>query len=97
MQRLAALSAVIASALDEENYARAPISGLYEPRVEPGDRVAAGDVVGLVYRPEEPHRRPEVVHAQQGGVVCGVRPLAVTRQGDMLTVVGQEVSAESLR
>ncbi len=89
--------AVIASALSEACYARAPISGLYEPRVEPGDRVTAGDVVGLVYRPEEPHRRPEVVRAQQGGVVCGVRPLAVTRQGDMLTVVGEAVSSDSIR
>jgi predicted deacylase len=88
--------AVIASALEEHHYARAPISGMCEPCVEPGDRVAAGDVVARLYRPEEPHRRPEVIVAEVSGVVCGIRPLAVTRQGDVLTVIGEEVSAASL-
>ena len=88
--------AVLASALEEHHYARAPISGMCEPCVEPGDRVAAGDVVARLYRPEEPHRAPEAITAAVSGVVCGIRPLAVTRQGDVVTVIGEEVSAASL-
>jgi predicted deacylase len=37
-----------------------------------------------------------VIVAEVSGVVCGIRPLAVTRQGDVLTVIGEEVSAASL-
>lgn len=88
--------AVIASAIEEHHYARAPISGMVEPCVEPGDRVAAGDVVARLFRPEEPHRPPEPITAAVSGVVCGIRPLAVTRQGDVVTVIGEEVSAASL-
>ena len=53
-------------------------------------------MVARLYRPEEPHRRPELVTAAVDGVVCGIRPLAVTRQGDVVTVIGEEVSAASL-
>jgi predicted deacylase len=58
--------------------------------------VAAGDVVARLFRPEEPHRPPEPIVAAVSGVVCGIRPLAVTRQGDVVTVIGEEVSAASL-
>jgi predicted deacylase len=88
--------AVIASALEEENYVRAPISGIWEPTVEPGDRAQRGEIVGRLYRPEEPHRKAEAITSAVTGVVCGVRPLAVSRQGDCLVVVGQEVEASSL-
>ena len=69
---------------------------MVEPCVEPGDRVTAGDTVARLYRPEEPHRPPELITAAVSGVVCGIRPLAVTRQGDVVTVIGEEVSAASL-
>lgn len=88
--------AILASALEEHSYARAPISGLCEPVVEPGDRVRAGDRVARLYRPEEPHRAPEAILAGVGGVVCAVRPLAVTRQGDCVAVVGEEIAPGSL-
>ena len=75
---------------------RAPISGTCEPTVEPGDRVTVGDVVARLYRPEEPLRPAELLRAATTGVVCGIRPLAITRQGDVLTVIGREVSAAEL-
>ena len=88
--------AIIAAATEEDDFVRAPISGTCEPAVKPGDRVSAGDVVARLYRPEEPLRPAEVLRAARTGVVCGVRPLAITRQGDVLTVIGREVSAAEL-
>ncbi|MFO1539862.1 MAG: succinylglutamate desuccinylase/aspartoacylase family protein [Chloroflexota bacterium] len=88
--------AVIAAALEEDDYVRAPISGTIEPLVEPGDRIAAGALVARLYRPEEPHLPPMAIRAATSGVVCGVRPLAVTRQGDCIAVIGREVTADEL-
>ena len=71
------------------------LSGICEPTVEPGDRVRE-----VTSWPACTGRRsrtgPEPIASAVTGVVCGVRPLAVTRQGDCLVVIGQEVTAGSL-
>jgi predicted deacylase len=45
---------------------------------------------------ERPDREPTVVTAAMAGVVCSIRAIATTAQGDKLAVVGREVTAEDL-
>jgi predicted deacylase len=88
--------AVIVRATDEENYLLAPESGLWETLVEIGDRVEAGRLLGRIHFIERPDRKPEPVHAQNGGYVCSIRGIATTDQGDKVAVVGREIDVSEL-
>jgi N-alpha-acetyl-L-2,4-diaminobutyrate deacetylase len=86
----------ILRATDIEDYLLAPESGLFETLVELGDRVEAGQVVGRMHFLERPEREPEPIVAASSGVVCVVRAIATTEQGDNVVVIGHEVSREEL-
>ena len=87
---------VIARATDEECYAFAPESGLWETFVDVTERVDQGQPLGQLHFIERPDRAPTVVTAAMAGVVCSIRAIATTTQGDKLAVVGREVKAEDL-
>ena len=87
---------VIARATDEECYSFAPESGLYETFVDVTERVEKGQPLGQIHFVERPDRQPEVVHAKLSGVVCSIRAIATTTQGDKLAVIGREVQASDL-
>jgi predicted deacylase len=70
-------------------YALAPMSGLFEPTVEPGERVMAGQQLGRLHDHEHANRAPEPVAAGLAGVVAAVRNMPSTRQGDVVAVVGE--------
>ena len=55
-----------------------------------------GQIVGRIHFIERPERTPVDVAAQSGGIVCGVRAIASTRQGDCVAVVGQRCSRDEL-
>jgi N-alpha-acetyl-L-2,4-diaminobutyrate deacetylase len=86
----------IARAVEEECYSFAPESGLWETFVDVKDRVQTGDALGQLHFIERPDRQPEVVTVAMSGVVCSIRAIATTTQGDKLAVVGREVQAEDL-
>jgi len=88
-QSLGLPPAVIVRSTERHNYVFAPESGLCEPLVAPGDRVEAGQPVTRMHFLERPDRAPEVVRAEAGGIVCGVRAIAPARQGDCVAVTGQ--------
>jgi len=88
--------AVIIRATDEENYLLAPESGLWETVVEIGDRVEPGQLLGRIHFIERPERKPEQVHARNGGFVCSIRGIATTTQGDKIAVVGREIDVSEL-
>jgi N-alpha-acetyl-L-2,4-diaminobutyrate deacetylase len=88
--------AVIARATEDECYAFAPESGLFETFVDVMDRVAKGQPLGQIHFIERPDRAAEVVTASLDGIVCSVRAVATTDQGDKVAVVGREVSKEEL-
>lgn len=88
--------AVILDGRDPANYVFAPVSGIYETLVDPGDPVAAGDLVGRIYSLELPERDPVTVHAPLDGVTACVRSISMTEQGDNVVVFGQPISAAAV-
>jgi predicted deacylase len=81
--------AVILRALETDDYLLAPESGLFETLAELGQTVERGQLVGRVHFLERPDRIPVEVTAMTSGIVCAVRAIATTQQGDCLTVIGQ--------
>ena len=88
--------AVILDGRDPRNYVFAPESGLFEALVDPGEEVAAGQPVGRIHFIERPDRPPEVVEAELAGVVCGIRAISTTGQGDNVVVIGQPIDRAEL-
>lgn len=66
------------------HYVYAHEHGLFEPLVELGDRVAAGQPAARIHFPETPMREPEVVNFPGAGEVVCKRAPAKTRRGDCL-------------
>jgi predicted deacylase len=83
-------------ATELDNYLLAPESGLFETLVDLGQRVEAGETVGLIHFLERPDRPPEPVVARTGGIVCVVRAIATTAQGDNVVVVAREIDPTEL-
>jgi predicted deacylase len=83
-------------ATELDDYLLAPESGLWETLVELGDRVDTGQPVGRIHFLERPDRPPETILAANSGVVCVVRAIATTQQGDNVAVVAREVDRAAL-
>ena len=89
-------TAIILKALDLDDYLLAPESGLLEILVDVGEIVEAGQVVAQIHFLERPDRAPVRVAARTSGIVCTVRAIAPTQQGDCVVVIGQTCDRESL-
>jgi N2-acetyl-L-2,4-diaminobutanoate deacetylase len=87
---------VILRALEIDDYLLAPESGLFETLVALGDSVAAGQTVGRIHFLERPDRAPVDVAAKSSGVVCTIRAVAPSEQGDCVAVIGQACRKEDL-
>jgi len=83
-------------ATEPGNYLLAPESGLFETLVDLGQRVEAGQPVGRMHFLERPDREPETVLAGNDGIVCVVRAIATTTQGDNVVVIAREVDRKEL-
>jgi predicted deacylase len=88
--------ATILRATEPEDYVLAPESGLWETFVDLGRRVEAGEALGRIWFLERPEREPAVVEAATSGIVCIVRAIATTEQGDNVAVVARETTREEL-
>lgn len=88
--------ATILEALQQDDYLLAPESGLLETIVDPGERVDRGQIVARIHFVERPERAAVEVVANGPGIVCEMRAIAVTQQGDCIGVVGRECQPESL-
>src|SRR5215218_9480982 len=77
----------IVMATEVDGYVLAPESGLFETLVDLGDEVEAGQVVGRMHFIERPDRPPLDVLAVTSGVVCVIRAIATTQQGDNVVVI----------
>jgi N-alpha-acetyl-L-2,4-diaminobutyrate deacetylase len=84
-------------ATEPDNYLLAPVSGLFESLVDLGARAGAGDVVGRIHSLERPELEPVPVVARTDGIVCVVRAIATTDQGDNVVVVAREAELGELR
>jgi predicted deacylase len=88
--------AVILDGRDPRNYLFAPESGVFEALVDPGTPVSAGQPVGRIHFIERPERPPEVIEAELDGVVCGIRAISTTLQGDCVVVTGRPIDRREL-
>lgn len=86
----------ILRATDRADYVLAPSPGLFEPLVDLGATVQAGQPLGRLHDPRRPDRDPEHVAADGAGIVCAIRALAATDQGDCVVVIGHPISAEEV-
>jgi N-alpha-acetyl-L-2,4-diaminobutyrate deacetylase len=86
----------IARATEEDCYSFAPESGLWETFVEVRELVAVGQPLGQIHFIERPERSPVPVLSALEGVVCGVRAIATTEQGDNVAVVGRTIDPAEL-
>lgn len=86
----------ILRATDLDDYLLAPATGLFETLVELGDRVELGETVGWIHFVERPEQQPEPIVASSSGVVCVVRAIASTDEGDNVVVIGHEIDRSEL-
>lgn len=70
-------------------YLHAPAAGLFEPRIELGDEVGAGQLLGEIHRPERPDQEPVQVHAPRAGVLMMRRRPGRTQPGDCLMILAE--------
>jgi len=88
--------ATILKALDLGDYLLAPESGLFEAVVDLGETVTPGQAVGRLHSLERPDRPPVAVLAATGGVLCTIRAIAPTQQGDCVAVIGHPCRRDDL-
>lgn len=87
---------VILMATELDDYLLAPESGLFETLVDLGQRVSVGEPVGRMHFLERPDREPEPILSKTDGIVCVVRAIATTAQGDNVVVVAREADRSEL-
>jgi predicted deacylase len=74
-------------------FVHAPDPGVFEPLVELGEEVAAGQPAGLLHQTETPWRPPIPVHFARAGVVLVKRWPGMTARGDCLFHLGTDAPA----
>lgn len=81
----------IVRAVRLEDYVPAPISGIYEPAAEPGQRVSGGDVVGRIYDFDYAGSRPIEMRAPRDGWLLVTPFAAAVEKGQTVVVVAEDV------
>lgn len=81
--------AQIIAAEEREDYVMAPVSGIYQPFLEMGETVAAGQVLGQLHALETPFAPPTPVLARTAGMIMSRRALPLTGQGDCVAVLAR--------
>ncbi|WP_237213211.1 succinylglutamate desuccinylase/aspartoacylase family protein [Falsiroseomonas oryziterrae] len=74
-------------------FLHAPDPGVFEPLVEPGAEVKAGQPAGLIHQTEVPWRAPLEVAFERDGLVLCMRWPGMTARGDCLFHLGTDVAA----
>jgi predicted deacylase len=72
-------------------YVYAPDNGLWEPLVELGDAVEAGQPAAVIHFPDTPWREPAVAKFERAGTVICKRIPGRTERGDCLFHLGTDV------
>ncbi len=87
---------ILTQALHREDYLLAPESGIFEICVDLGFRVKRGQTIGRIHHLERPDRQPESIVSHSDGFLMTMRAPCLTRQGDCVAVIAQEVDPRSL-
>jgi N-alpha-acetyl-L-2,4-diaminobutyrate deacetylase len=87
---------ILTQALNRDDYLLAPESGVFEICVDLGNKVKRGEVIGYIHHLERPDRQPDAIEAKSDGYLMTMRAPCLTRQGDCVAVIAQEVDPRSL-
>jgi predicted deacylase len=79
-----------------EYFVYATERGVFEPLVEPGDMVVAGQPAGKIHRPETPWDPPTLHHFLRDGLVLCKRAPGRTERGDCLFHLGSDIDGFDL-
>ena len=77
--------------VSRDYYVYAPDAGLFEPAVELGDNVRAGDLCGQVHFVDNPGRPPESCHFDGDGMVICRRHYGQVERGDCVAHLATDV------
>ena len=84
------------NAIDGNHYLSAPYSGIFEPAVELGAEVNAGDIAGQLYSAEEVERKPLTIRFDNNGTVLVRRNGARVKRGSHLFMVASTMLREQI-
>ena len=77
----------LVAADDPLDYVMAPVGGIYEPLLELGESVHAGEPLGQIHDIQQPERDPQIVNASTDGMLMGRRSNPLTMQGECLATL----------
>jgi N-alpha-acetyl-L-2,4-diaminobutyrate deacetylase len=77
-------------ALSYRHYVKAGASGIFEPFVDLGERVAAGDAVGQIHSLDRPARAPSIRRARVSGILYARHAFGLIKNGDTVAIVAKE-------
>lgn len=77
----------IVEASNREDYIMAPVSGIFEPFLEMGDRVQVGQTIGQIHSTELPFADPVPVVARTGGILFSRCGFPLTHQGACVATI----------
>ncbi len=80
-------------AVSAAHYVHAPTAGIFEPRCEAGDDVAADQIAGHVHPVTEPERPAIEVRFSSDGVIIARAATGLVERGTMLATLGTDVAA----
>jgi predicted deacylase len=80
----------------DEGFVYALCDGVFQPAVQLGDSVAAGDVAGHIHDLGRPLAEPVAVRFSAGGIVVCTRGSSQTSRGDCLMHLATEADGEAL-
>ena len=80
----------------DEGFVYALSDGVFQPAVQLGDTVAAGDVAGHIHDLGRPFAEPVAVRFSAGGIVVCTRGSSQTSRGDCLMHLATEADGEAL-
>ena len=81
---------------DRSDFAIASMDGVFEPRVQLGDGVEAGQLAGIIHPLDDPMRDSAEVYFNASGTVVCRRVPARLRRGDYLFHLGETITSASL-
>lgn len=82
-------SVQIMAADQYDDYIMATVSGIFEPFVEMGAWLVAGQTIGQIHSIEQPFASPTLVHAKTDGFLISRRAFPLVRQGDCLATLAR--------
>jgi N-alpha-acetyl-L-2,4-diaminobutyrate deacetylase len=83
-------SSAEAEAMSYRHYVKAGAAGIFEPFVDLGERVRAGEAVGQIHDPDRPARAPSVRKSRVAGILFARHAFGLIAKSDIVAIVARE-------